>query len=258
MRFSGPRSRPAALLALVLIAAPTPLTAQIAAEGEAPSRLTAPPASAGEAAYDLRQIIGRYFAMRGPAYGELQSVHERFYVETQDGGRRPGQLWMDRQGRLRRETVADGARRLEIAGPDGAWRTAADGGIADDPGAAERARRYALVEFGDAFTGRGGASVALAGTADVEDHTWAVVRITFGDADAYEALIDAATGGLGGYRITEGGVTRLEMFGQWQLVDGVRMPFTKLVRAGAETGMQISAIDLNRDLDPTLFQKPAG
>jgi hypothetical protein len=258
MRFSVPRSRLAALFALCLLAAPTSLPAQIAAEGGDPSRLAAPPASAGEAAYNLHQIVGRYVAWRGPAFRELQSVHERFYLETQTG-RAAGQLWMDRQGRLRRETAAAGLRGLEIAGPDGAWRTDADGKIVDDPGAAERARRYALVEFGDAITGRGGATVALAGTADVEDHTWSVIRISFGDTDAYEALIDPTTGALFGYRITEKGVTRTELLGQWQLVDGVRMPFSRLIRQpGGESGMRISVVELNRDLDPALFQKPPG
>jgi hypothetical protein len=258
MRFSSCAERLIAPVVLCLIAAPTPLFAQIAAQGGPPSRLATPPVSAGEAAYDLRQIVGRYVEWRGPAFRELTSLHERFYLETQ-AGRRSGQLWFDRQGRMRRETVADGVRSLEIAGPDGAWRTDDAGKLADDPGAAERARRLALLEFGDGFTGRGGASVALAGTADAEDHTFSVVRITFGDADAYEALIDPASGVLAGYRITEKGVTRTEMFGEWRLVDGVRTPFTVFMRiGGAESGMRISAVELNRDLDPALFGKPAG
>jgi hypothetical protein len=241
------RGLAAVLAASLLIAAPAPLVAQIASE--------APP-SAGEAAYNLHQIVARYIDWRGPAFRELQTIHERLYLETQ-AGREPGALWMDRDGRTRREVDTAGARTVQAAAPGGAWKAGADGKVADDPGAVERARRYALLQFGDAFTGRGGANVALAGTADMQDRTWSVVRVSFGDADAYEALIDPATGALCCYRITEGGLARIEMFGDWRLQDGVRMPFAELVRAGGETGVRISAIELNRDLDPTLFQRPA-
>ena len=237
----------AAFLAAVLLAAPAHLVAQIA---------SAAPPSAGEAAYNLRRIVARYIDWRGPAFGELQTIHERLYLETQ-AGREPGALWMDRDGRMRREVDAAGATTIQAATPGGAWKSGPDGKVTDDPGAVERARRYALLQFGDAFTGRGGASVALAGTADVEDRTWSVVRVSFGDADAYEALIDPVTGALCGYRITEGGAQRIELFGDWRLQDGVRMPFAELVQAGAETGVRISAVELNRDLDPALFQRPA-
>jgi hypothetical protein len=253
MRFSVPPKRLsercfAALLASCLIVAPTASFAQIASDAPAPS--------SGEAAYNLRQIVARYVEWRGPAFGELQTIHERLYLET-SVGRQPGALWMDRDGRTRRETLADGARMIQAAAPAGAWRTGADGKVADDPGAFERARRYALLQFGDAFTGRGGASVALAGTAEMQDKTWSVVRVTFGDADAYEALIDPANGALCCYRITENGVIRTEMFGDWRLVDGVRISFAELVQSSGQTGVRISAIELNRDLDPTLFQRPA-
>jgi hypothetical protein len=241
------RGLAAVLAAGLLLAAPAPLVAQIASE--------APP-SAGEAAYNLHQIVARYIEWRGPAFRELQTIHERLYLETQ-AGRQPGALWMDRDGRTRREVDMAGARMVQAAAPSGAWKAGADGKVADDPGAVERARRYALLQFGDAFTGRGGANVALAGTADMQDRTWSVVRVSFGDADAYEALIDPATGALCCYRITEGGLARIEMFGDWRLQDGVRMPFAELVQAGGETGVRISAIELNRDLDPTLFQRPA-
>jgi len=242
------RGLAAVIAASLFAAAPAPLVAQIASD--------APPPTAGEAAYNLHRIVARYIDWRGPAFRELQTIHERLYVETQ-AGREPGALWMDRDGRMRREVDVAGVRTVQVAAADGAWKTGDDGKVADDPTAVERARRYALLQFGDAFTGRGGASVALAGTADVDDHTWSVVRVSFGDADAYDALIDPVTGALCCYRITEGGVQRAEMFGDWRLQDGVRMPFAELMRAGAETGVRVSAMELNRDLDPSLFQRPA-
>jgi len=245
----------ACLAAALGLAAPA--SAQIAAASPDPGPAVAAtgPQSPGEAAQSLRELVARYFAWRGPAFAQLQTIHERLQIDA-PAGRAAGGLWMDRDGRMRRETDAAGAPQVQVATPDGGWRTGADGQAHDDPGAAERARRYTLLEFGDALTARGGASVALAGAAELEDHTWSVVRVTFGDADTYEALLDPATGGLCCYRITEQGVTRTVLFGEWRLVDGVRMPFAELTRAEAETGARISAVELNRALDPSLFARP--
>ena len=244
MRFSIRAEVFAAALAASVLALPA--IAQVAADR---------PADDGVTAQSLRDVVARYRDWRGPAYGELQTIHERFAIETATG-RQAGQLWMDRDGRMRREVVAGDVRQIEVATPDGAWRTDADGHVVDNPAAVERARRYALLEFGDALTGRGGASVALAGTAEALDNTWNVVRITFGDADSYEALIDPKYGALCCYRITEGGQTRLQLFGEWRLVDGVRMPFITASRTTSDVQTDISAVELNRSLDPALFARP--
>ncbi|HEY1752468.1 MAG TPA: hypothetical protein VGG29_14510 [Caulobacteraceae bacterium] len=256
MSFSARRVRRAASAATVLLVAALLAAALALAPALAAAQIAPDAGTPGQAAYDLRQLVAKYVAWRGPAFDELQTVHERLYVDTQ-AGRRSGALWMDRQGRLRREIDGDDARLLEVAGPDGAWRLGADGRLEDDPAGVERARRYAALQFGDALRGRDGARAALAGTADLEDRTWTVIRVSFGDADVYDALVDPATGGLCCYRITEGGAQRTELFGDWRLVDGVRMPFTRLVRAGYDMGFRAAAVELNRDLDPALFAKPA-
>ena len=227
-----------------------PLAAQIAA---------APPASAGEAASDLRELVARYLAWRGgAALEQLETLHERLYVENPDGSRAPGQRWVDREGRTRREIDRADGRETHIATPDGAWRIGADGHVADDPGAYERARRFAALEFGDAFRGRGGAVVASAPATDVNDHTWAVIHIGFGDADIYDALIDAPTGALGGYVITEAGAGRTLLFGDWRRIDGVRAPFAQLTKAEALSEVRLTVVELNRPIDPALFARPSG
>src|SRR5580700_11437262 len=146
----------AASLAALSSAALTPALAQVASE--------APPAI--DPSHTVREVVGKYLEFRGPAYAQLQSIHERFYIETQFG-RQSGGLWMDRDGRMRQEISGGGLREVSIATPDGAWRTDGDGKAQEVPGASERARRYALVAFGDALTGRGGATVTLGGTAVV-------------------------------------------------------------------------------------------
>jgi len=234
-----------AALALVLLGAPA--GAQIA-----PDR-----PDLGPPARNLRELIDRYRAWRGPAYDQLQSFSERVYFEDATG-RRSGSIWMDRDGRLRIESDSGAGKQVQAATPDGAWRAGADGKAADDPGAAEAARRYAALEFGEAFSGRGGAQAALAGTADEQDHTWSVVRVTFGDADTYDALIDPSMGLLCCYRITEKGVAREVIFTNWRLVDGVRMPFAQLTRRGPDaSGVRLASVEINPPLDAALFAKPA-
>jgi hypothetical protein len=236
----------AALVALVIASVPAVVPAQIAADRP----------NLGPPARNLRELIERYRSWRGPAYDQLQSLHERGSFESA-AGRRAGAIWMDREGRVRIESDGPGGRQVDVAAPDGAWRVGADGKAADDAGAFEAARRYAALAFGDALTGRDGAEATLAGTADAEDHTWDVVRVSFGDADTYDALIDPSIGLLCCYRITEKGVAREVLFSDWRLVDGVRVPFAQLTRKGADaSGVRLAAVEINPPLDPALFAKP--
>ena len=233
-------------LAALSSAALAPAVAQVASE--------TPPAI--DPSHTVREILAKYLEFRGAAYPQLQSIHERFYVETQFG-RQSGGLWMDRDGRIRREVVAGGVREVSVATPDGGWRSDGSGTAQEDSAASERARRYALVVFGDALTGRGGATVTLGAAAELMDKSWSVLRITFGDADAYEVLIDPSNGLLCCYRITESGQTRLELFGDWRLVDGVRMPFVQMTHTSGDVQTEVGMVELNRPFDPTLFQRPA-
>jgi len=232
--------------ALVLAGAPLPAVAQIA-----PDRPNLPPP-----ARSLRELVDRYLAWRGPAFDQLQSLHERAFFES-GAGRFAGAIWVDRDGRTRIERDGAGGKQVRAAGPQGAWLVAGGAAPADDPGAYETARRYAALEFGDAFTGRAGAQVALAGTAEAQDHTWSVVRVSFGDAYTYDALIEPSIGLLCCYRITEKGVTREILFTDWRLVDGVRVPFAQLTRQGdAASGVRLTAVEINPPLSETLFRKP--
>lgn len=240
------RVQAAAVLVLLIASFAAAASAQIA-----PDR-----PDLGPPARNLRELIERYQHWRGPAYDQLQSLHERGTFEDA-AGRRSDAIWMDRDGRRRIETDGADGRQIEAAAPDGAWRAGADGKPADDPGGYEAARRYAALVFGDALTGRGGAEVALAGSAEAEDHTWTVVRVTFGDADTYDVLLEPVVGALCCYRITEKGVTREVLFTDWRLVDGVRVPFGQLTRRGPDAaGVRLAAVEVNPPLDPALFAKP--
>jgi hypothetical protein len=230
------------------LAAPAGAWAQIAAEQH----------DLGPPARTLRELTDRYLRWRGPAFDQLQGLHARVYFQGPQG-RRSGAVWMDRSGRRRIEIDGPDGKEVQVAGPDGAWKAAAGGAPADDPGAAEAARRYAALEFGEAFTGRRGAEVGLAGTAEAMDHTWSVVRVSFGDADTYDALMDPVTGALCCYRITEKGALREILLGEWRLVDGVRVPFAQLTRQGADASeVRYASVEINPPIGDALFARPAG
>ena len=221
----------------------------------APAQIAPDRPNLGPPARNLRELVERYRAWRGPAYAQLQSLHERAFFESA-AGRAAGSIWMDRDGRVRTEIDSPGGKAVAAAAPDGAWRTGVDGKPVDDPGGYESARRYAALAFGDALSGRG-AEAQITGTADAMDHTWDVVRVSFGDGDTYDALIEPVVGALCCYRITEHGVTREVVFTDWRLVDGVRIPFSQLTRRGADAaGVRLAAVEINPPLDPVLFAKP--
>jgi hypothetical protein len=235
------------LAALVAFAASSTALAQDSGEALSP----------GAAAFKLRQVVAAYEHWRGgDAFEALETVHEKLYAEDATSSS-PDELWMARDGRKREAEIDAGQQLVALAGPDGAWGLGA--WKPKDPASdVEKARRMALLEFGDAFEGRGGALAQYIGTADQQDHTWAVIRVTFGDADTYDALIDADLGVLCCYRITENGVQRLVMFGDWRLLDGVRMPYAWLSHATTDVGYRVRAIELNQTFDAALFKPPPG
>ncbi|MFI4934942.1 MAG: aspartyl protease family protein [Caulobacterales bacterium] len=213
---------------------------------------TPPPAEAAT----LADVVDRYFTWRGgEAYEHLQSIHDTAFLDKATG-RQTAELWLNRQGRSRTETDTAGFKQIQIAGPLGAWRKNESGQVLDDPGASEAARRYALLEFGDALRGRGGATATLLGIGHSGAQRVAVVRVSFGDADTYDVLVDPTTGALGGYNITQKGRQGAERFSDWHMVDGVRMPFAAATFSDHNTASQFSTVELNRPLEPSLFERP--
>ncbi len=119
--------------------------------------------------------------------------------------------------------------------------------------------RDEALQFPDAIRGRGEAKTTLMGVQKRGGHEWTVVRVTFGDRDTYDALIDAKTGELGGFDIVEDRQSRLEVFSDWRTIDGVRMPFLQTVNTQAPGGDQvvrITTMELNLPILPDRLARP--
>ena len=220
--------------------------------------------SAGSArADDLSDLVDRYVAWRGgSAFEQLQTIHESGALEA-SGLHGKAEIWSSRTGQRIDIDLGVFKQTLVTAPqPEQSWDTTTSGQVETMPGAGVDAQRHGLaLEFADAFRGRGGARATLLGVEQREGASWSVVRLSFGNADTYDAFIDSATGVLDGFRITEDRQTRFERLSDWRLVDGVRMPFEDKVTTGAPGGDQSThaeTIELNRSFPDALLGRPGG
>jgi hypothetical protein len=208
----------------------------------------------------LSDLVDRYMAWRGgAAFERVASVHETGTLET--GGLKGSfESWAERRGRQRvqfdlgvvkQTSVVDGARSWDTS-PSGQVENAPDADVTDS-------LRDAALEFGDALRGRDGAHATLLAPETRDGRTWSVVRVTFGTEDTYDVFLDPRTGELGGVRVKENRKGRFEGFGDWRLVDGVRMPFLQTVTSeipNDDSTVRIDKVELNHSFQADLFARP--
>ncbi len=227
-----------------------------------------------DAPASLRQVITRYIDWRGGvAFRSLRSIDE---IASLNPG--SDEIWLGRQGRSREDRVSGAVRQVVVTSPEGSWSVNPSGQVRADPDAYESMRRFSAVLFGEALLNQDGATVSMAGTAHSGTQTFAWLKIGFGDTDSYNLLIDPISGALAAMIISEKGQFRQVRFGDWRVVDGVRMPFeiaslqateassqptsvlaAKVVPGTAVTQVsKITTITLNRDLAPDSFKRPIG
>ncbi|HRD29839.1 MAG TPA: aspartyl protease family protein, partial [Caulobacter sp.] len=125
---------------------------------------------------------------------------------------------------------------------------------------AESARRRDLLVFDDALRGAGGARVSLAATEVFDGASVSVLHVTFGGPDAYDLLIDPATGALKAERRLEDGRTILVRYDDWRTVEGVRMPFVETLEEAGDPikrRLTFTAMDIDPVVSPTVWSRPA-
>ncbi len=168
---------------------------------------------------------------------------------------------MDRAGHQRVDSDLGVLKQTQVIAPGEAWNTTASGQIETMARSdLQSLSRDEDLQFPDALRGRGGAKAVLIGTRTRGGHDWAAVRVTFGDKDTYDVLIDAKTGELGGFDIVEDRQARFESFSDWRIVDGVRMPFlqtTKTEAPGGDQVVRVTTMALNRLIPPDRLMRPA-
>lgn len=216
--------------------------------------LASSPVQAGE----LDDIVDRYLAWRGGrAFAEARAIHLRGSLTIVGGDAGEFERWVELD--RNRERMAAGPMRVD-AGFEAAsgWRVNLSGQV-EDAGAAEAetARRLRLLAFDEAF--RGGAVLSLAPSEVLDGREFAVVRAGFGDADAFDHFIDPATGELAAVRATINRRTAITRFGDWRLVEGVRIAFREDTDQTGGTGLTEAVVtfaDVDPVLDDAVFARP--
>jgi aspartyl protease/PDZ domain-containing protein len=210
---------------------------------------------------DLTGLVDRYAAWRGGmAFEHLQSVHLRGSLDTA-GLQGTEEIWADRSGRQRLDIDLGVLKQTQVVTPEESWDIAPSGQVetlAQSDG--QSITRDQALQFPDVLRGRGGAKATLLAPETREGRSWAVVRVTFGDADNYDVFIDPETGELGGYRILEDRRKRFETFDDWRMVDGVRMSFLQAVKTEAPGGDQtikVTSLSVNDVIPNDSLARPA-
>lgn len=218
-----------------------------------------PPATPTAVDPRVEKLVERYIAWRGgEAFERLRSVYLVADLDYQ-GMKGSTREWRERGGRARDEYDLGVVHGLSVRTPSAGW----------DKGEAmvspigrfelEDTRRLNLVEFGDALRGGSGASVEQLPDQSIDGSRLSVLRVTFGDADFYDLLIDPSSGALHGRRVRTDGKTQLTRLSDWRVVDGVRMPF--LVESYRSNGklnatVRVRSLELNRQFADSLFARP--
>lgn len=209
---------------------------------------------------DLSDLKARYIAWRGgPAF------QKAFGVEAEGTGKvgaygGPAHRWQ--AGDRVRERVEFGSLKTDTyVGPAAAWSVTLSGQI-ETPSASEQAaaRRKALLTFDDALQGEGGAKVTLGPAETLDGRAVRALHLSFGDADAYDLLIDPKTGELVAQRQLEDQRTSLIRYADWRKVEGVLMPFKETLRTAddpLEQALTFTRMDLNPRVAETTWAKPA-
>jgi hypothetical protein len=204
-------------------------------------------------------LVDRHVAWRGgAAFEAVTSVHESGVAEAAQL-KGPVERSFDRSGREWETSDLGGFTGAQAVTADRAWQM--DQGVLEPlaDARAREARRGALLEIGEALRGGGGATLERRPDEQRDGRTWSVVRVGFGDADTYDVFIDPKTGELLGWRATVDRKPRFERFGDWRVVDGVRMPFLAEVlnaNPGENVVLRLEKVELNRPLAEELFQPP--
>lgn len=207
----------------------------------------------------VEELVDRYVAWRGgAAFERLQSVYLVADVDYR-GMKGVTREWRERGGRTRDELDMDVLEQLTVRNGDQGW--VKDNGLVSQIGRydLEDARRSELVEFGNPLRAGPGSRVERLPDEQVDGKNLAVLRVSFGDSDFYDLLIDPATGALHGRRVRSDAQAQFTRLGDWRLVDGIRMPFRiDSYRANGKRDwtLRLRSLVLNQSFADQLFTRP--
>lgn len=210
--------------------------------------------------HDLAALVARHLAWRG---GEALLATRALRIE---GSLRVSGLtgrivrWYDRAGRVREDMDLGPfgmARGFDV---DGGWTRQPSGqveGAAE--GVREEARRLAAVLFGDALEG-GGATVEALPDEPRDGVSWKVVRVRFGDGDAWDLFLAGDTGALHGYRARADRTVTFTRTSDWRAVAGALWPFREETTSdapGDETAVVVETCEAVPAIEGSLLARPS-
>jgi len=209
----------------------------------------------------LSDVVDRYVAWRGgAAFEHLQSIHLRGVLKTA-GLLGREEIWADRTGQVRVVDDTGVIKQIEVVAAEKSWETAPSGQIESLSVSDHHAvARLQALQFGDGLRGGAGSSAHFLGMEMRGGKNYAVVRVSFGDLDTYDAFIDPLSGALAGFRVTEDRQGRFEEFADWRAVNGVQMPFSHITKTADPDGdmvVKADSIALNQSITANLLARPA-
>jgi hypothetical protein len=222
--------------------------------------LALPAAGSAAPAEDPSPIVARLIEWRGgKAFEDAAAIHLVGRIEAMGQAGRI-ERWIEPA--RSRERIELGAFTQDSGFAGGAgWAVNLSGQVEDaGPARIASARRASLLELDEALKGAGGARVALAGDEDFDGRRLAVLRISFGDADVYDLLVDRATGVLHATRRVEDRRTTVTRFADWRRIDGVRIAHRWQVDSeidAEDATVTLTRAEIGRGFDDAVFARPA-
>jgi hypothetical protein len=218
------------------------------------------PGSAGGVQPMKMEAVREYLSWRGgTAFENLRSVHISGAVV--DGGL-PGtkEVWMTRRGLYwESEDVVSIQTSVAVSG-HGGWRTNLSGqAITLSDNELTTKRRESALLFAGIFVGEMHAIVSARPDESYNKMLWHVFRVSFGDDDTFDFFIRPSSGELGAIRMTEDRRSRLVVYSDWKMVQGVQQPFSREVKSGnqaSQTDLHVNHITMNGAFPIGLWNRP--
>jgi hypothetical protein len=206
------------------------------------------------------EAVREYLVWRGGAsFNDLSSAHISGAIV--DGGL-PGtkEVWMTRRGLYWDCEDVDSIRTSVAVSEHGGWRTNLSGQaiILSNNESTTKLRESALL-FAGIFVGEMHAIVSARPDETYDKTLWHIFRVSFGDEDTFDFFIRPSSGELGAIRMTEDRRSRLVVYSDWRMVQGVQQPFSqelKSVNEGSQTDLHVSRVVLNVAFPVGLLNRP--
>ena len=223
--------------------------------------LACPAAAVAQTGGSVEAVVGRMIEWRGgKAYEAASAIHLEGKIRAM-GQNGTIERWIE-PGRSR-ERLTLGAF-VQDAGFDdrSGWAVTLSGQVEDaGPARVERALRRSLLELDDALKGAHGARVTIAPPESFDGKRLAVVRVGFGDADAYDLLVDPASGALHAMRSIEDRRTTVTRLSDWRPVGGVSIAHRWEIDSeidSEDASVVVTRADIGARFADAVFARPQG